>query len=271
MKQFKMIAAASLLALSSQASAGLLYGLGGPTAGSNVIPGLYTIDTVTGSSTLIGSTGVAGIQGLAIDPATGKMYATGGSVNGPSLGLYEIDRNTGAASSIGGSQKFIALDFSPVNGMLYGQASPDYDEDDLFTIDITTGDETLVGDLVHEHMQGIAFSADGSEIFWTHEGRLSSLDPGDASETNLGNIGDFLRIALGLDDVLYASGFAGSGDKGLYTIDTGAVTRTLVADTGNYFFGLTADNSSSVPEPTTFMLLVAGGLLTSFRKRKQAA
>lgn len=269
MKQLKILAAASLLALSSQAQAGLIYGLGGPTKGANVIPGLYTIDTDTGASTLIGSTGIEGIQGLAIDPATGRMYSTGGSVDGPSLGLYEIDRNTGTATSIGGSQKFIALDFSPINGMLYAQASPDYEEDDLFTIDLATGVETLVGDLQHQHLQGIAFSADGSEIFWTHSGDFSSLDPADATETGFGSIGLFLRIALGLDDVLYASGFGGNDDTNLYTIDTGAITRTVVADTGNYFFGLTAGRPSSVPEPTTFMLLAAGGLLTSFRKRKQ--
>jgi hypothetical protein len=75
---------------------GTLYGLSQSPTGT-AQPSLYTIDTTTGATTLIGSTGLTGVNvgGLAVDPNTGVLYA---GINGS---LYTINTTTGAATLVG--------------------------------------------------------------------------------------------------------------------------------------------------------------------------
>lgn len=79
----------------SWGSNGQLYWLSGRIDAS-----LYTINTVTGAATLVGSHGVSDMFGLGLNEANGIMYGTqfsGGS------GIFTIDQSTGAATQIGNS------------------------------------------------------------------------------------------------------------------------------------------------------------------------
>jgi hypothetical protein len=72
---------------------------------------LYRFDNLGGaiSSTLVGFTGLAGIQSLAIDPLTGTIYAANTTDNS----LYSISAANGAATLVGG----LGVTVSAVGGM----------------------------------------------------------------------------------------------------------------------------------------------------------
>jgi len=96
---------------------------------------LYRVDPGTGVATLIGATGVSGMQALAAD-ARGQLY--GWDIG---LGLMRVDSSTGLAvdvSSSAGALDIQALAFSG-SGVLYGA------RDSLYTIDTATGLTSLIG------------------------------------------------------------------------------------------------------------------------------
>ncbi len=164
-----------LLVTGGSANADLI-GLGALNTGPDEVMSLFYIDTSTGESTLIGSTGIAGLQGLAVNPLTGDVFATGGYDDASAAGLYQIDPTTGTTSYIGGTGNFVALDFSP-DGVLYGVGAlgntDDGVNDDLYTIDLETGLATRVTFLGAFCCAGIAFSLDGSQIVYTWGGGTS--------------------------------------------------------------------------------------------------
>lgn len=100
---------------------------------------LVRIDTGTGTSTTIGSTGFAGLQGLA--EHQGVLY--GWDIN---LGLVIIDPNTGAGvdpfPGLGGPSGLQYLCSHPDGRLLVGGGST---TNSLYTVDVTTGSTTLIG------------------------------------------------------------------------------------------------------------------------------
>lgn len=222
-----------------------LIGLGAPNTGPDEVMSLFYIDTNTGDSTLIGSTGVAGLQGLAVHPLSGEVFATGGYDDASSAGLYQIDRTTGTASYIGGTGNFVALDFSP-DGVLYGVGAlgntDDGVDDDLYTIDLETGSATRVGFLGAFCCAGIAFSLDGSQIVYTWGGtQVSTIDPTSGTVTYISSVGgaSVQRIANSPNEIIYNANSSTSGDARLYTLDISDPAQgTLVGQTGVYFVGL---------------------------------
>ncbi len=72
------------------------------TAGNG---GLYSVDTMLGTSSLIGAMGIyTGMIGLAFDENTGTLYANN------SAGLFSIDTTSGAASFIGSNNTLDTID-----------------------------------------------------------------------------------------------------------------------------------------------------------------
>lgn len=118
--------------------------------------GLYTVDPVTGVSTL--TTGTNGVYlangGLAYDAATDTMYATG-TDNSSYSKLFTINRFTGATTTIGGPSSFFnyssgGLAINPLTGVMYATGGYNdgviaHQSSGLFTIDKTTGAAALVG------------------------------------------------------------------------------------------------------------------------------
>jgi hypothetical protein len=100
---------------------------------------LVRIDTATGTSTTLGSTGFAGLQGLA--EHQGVLY--GWDIN---QGLVIIDPNTGAGvdpfPGLGGPSGLQFLCSHPDGRLLAGGGST---TNSLYTVDLTTGLTTLIG------------------------------------------------------------------------------------------------------------------------------
>ncbi len=113
---------------------------------------LYSIDSNTGTVTLIGATSHGGIQGLAYGP-DGVLY--GYDIG---AGLLTISTVSGASSAVGapgiGEIQTISFDSS---GTLWGC------RDNLYTIDTSTGAETLssFGNGRYDDVRGMEFVGDG--------------------------------------------------------------------------------------------------------------
>lgn len=114
---------------------------------------LYTINTATGATTLIGATGLTSLQGLAF-ASSGKLY--GWDIG---IGLVTLDTTTGVASDVSAAVGAVAdiqtLDFGP-GGTLYGA------RDSLYTIDTATGVASLVGSGGYSDLRGIAVISETS-------------------------------------------------------------------------------------------------------------
>src|ERR1700751_4181632 len=106
---------------------------------------LYSVDVTTGTATLIGSTGVQFLEGLARNPTTGKLYGTDFLGN-----LYSISSTTGAATLIGTPSPFggstgrgdiegLDFDGSALLGSTFGGGAPT-----IFSIDLTTAATTNI-------------------------------------------------------------------------------------------------------------------------------
>jgi hypothetical protein len=75
------------------------------------------VNLATGAATLIGSTGVNNMFGLAYNPLNGKLYATESTLG---AGLYEIDKSTGAATFLSSQVSIDGLTFVGSSAKLVG-------------------------------------------------------------------------------------------------------------------------------------------------------
>lgn len=121
---------------------------------------LYTIDLSNGNKTFIGTTGMPGLQGLAISPTTGRMYGWDvGSGSGIGAGLVTIDINTGAATDVdpntpGSGNDVQGIGFDAA-GNLYGARNS------LFSINLSTGAVSLIGSGGYNDTRGMEFLGGG--------------------------------------------------------------------------------------------------------------
>jgi hypothetical protein len=136
-------------------STGSLYGAYGSSFGD----GLYSIDTSTGTANFIGHIGFvfpsipSVIQGLAVHPTTHVLY---GVVLGSAL--IQIDKVTGQGTLVAMTQATAGLAFHPLTNVLYGvDNGSGVSPDTLYTIDISTGQATRVGQTELGNNLGLEF------------------------------------------------------------------------------------------------------------------
>ena len=102
---------------------------------------LYQVDPITGSTTLIGATGVGVLTGLAWDPAKGVLL---GVERGAPSRLVSLDPDTGAAEVIGSTGiQAESLEFGP-DGRLYAGGAG-LNQGEIHVLDPTSGASTLIG------------------------------------------------------------------------------------------------------------------------------
>ena len=109
----------------------------------------YTIDPSDGSTTVIGTTNLTGLIGLAFDPTTGLLYGSSGGNSAVKKGFFRIDTATGEATLIGPAVQYpkplVDLTFAP-DGTLYGwMAGAVGNVSSLVTIELSDGSHTLIG------------------------------------------------------------------------------------------------------------------------------
>jgi VPDSG-CTERM motif len=143
-------------------SAPILYG-GAGNFGTLLDGSILTLNQSTGAGTLVGTPSALGITGLAFD-SLGNLY--GSTIKG-GVTLEKINPDNGLQiSSIALSIGMGDLSFQPGTDVLFGIST----SGTLYTINVTTGAETLVGDTGTFRTGGLGFAPDGTLY-------LAGLDP----------------------------------------------------------------------------------------------
>lgn len=259
------------LALAGQAEAALLWGTTHFEAEASGTSSLYTIDTATGVTTLVGDTGFA-INGL--NYYNGTLYAIQRGFGG---NLLTLNTSTGAGTVVGplgdatgdgfGRAVLLAIDPS-------GNAFTWYDpgNDDLASVDLGTGAATIVGDSgLSTAQHGMSFL--GSTLYLVNfDGQVFTLDTTTGAGTPVGNVGTAAHHGdVNPDDSLYYGLDSTSSTPGLVRLDL--TTQTVIGSVtlDRRIHAVAFQDANAVPEPGTMTMMSLGGLglaIAAYRRRK---
>lgn len=293
-----LIAMAMSASLTTQAIAAL-YATGVNTSGIGGNSALYTVDPVTGASSLAWSL-AGGVNiyngGLAYDAAADTLYATGFdnlSVNK----LFTINRFTGATTTIGGPGGNIdfssgGLAINPLTGVMYATGTNGTQGSQLYTIDKTTGAATLVGtngiggapNYGCACLYGLGFRNDGvlfangfaEPLVQTSDLFTVNLTTGAATYigsngVTLGRKLIYSGLAFNDNGTLLSLGSIAAATSGLYSVNTANGAAALLGGTGLQFGvdGGLAFAPAAVPVPAAVWLFGSGllGLIGVARRK----
>lgn len=193
---------------------------------------LHTIDSNTGSMSVLGPFGIPELRSLSIRRSSGELYGSSTSPTGSTL--YRISADSGAAVRSAriplGDLRAIA--FSP-GDTLYGATGSGR----LYRIHPSTGDTTFVGVTPGLQYSGLSFSPT-SGILWAvvrpPVDTVYAVNPVTGAATILGGTGLTAlnsAIAFGPSGVPYAVVDAGGGENYLALLDTNNASGTLAVPT----------------------------------------
>jgi hypothetical protein len=220
---------------------------------------LYSIDTATGVTTLIGSStpnGGESWSGMAGDSSNGTMYAASTSCAGSTL--YEIDLSNGSLTTIGTQPGTCVIGIA-VNaaGEMYGL---DILSDNLLAIDKTNGTPTTIGSVGFDanFAQGMDFDEDADLLYLAAYNNGSGTGELRIADVNTGNsvlVGLIGSGASELDSFGIATGGASDAlwlieEPITGTVDAGEafpvsliLDTTVLTQTGTYTANLNVNGS----------------------------
>jgi uncharacterized repeat protein (TIGR01451 family) len=197
----------------------------------------FTLNNFSGQ-TVVGTNANA-YYGMDFDPTATVLYA----LNDTTDQLGVIDLTTGIFTGLvpclpgGGAANWTGLSIDPVTGVFYGSTATD-----LFIIDPTTGNSTLVGAFGTTTMIEIAMGPNGD--MYGHDitsDSIYQIDPTTGATTLIGPTGYAANYAQGMDfdnddGTLYIFLYIGSGANVYGTVDltTGAVTPLSTSPLGEF-------------------------------------
>lgn len=157
---------------------------------------LYIIDPLSGQLTVVGPTGDY-FSGMAFDPITGALWASGGGASSVADGIHTINLADGTptlvgTTGLGGSTP--DLFFDPA-GNLFGSKGGGSNPNNLISINKSTGTGSVVGPIGFNSVSGLAVRLD--PIPGNHIGVVPELDfgkvqlgAGKTRSVRINNIGD---------------------------------------------------------------------------------
>lgn len=212
---------------------------------------LYRLDPLTGVATLIGATGVS-LAGLAFDPTTGVLWASGAGCCGGADNIYTLNKTTAAATlvgvtGLGGATPDICFD---ALGGLYGSKAGN-----LISINKATAAGAIIGPIGFTSVSGLASAPVLLRTADPHVIYASQGDAGDQiyrinSFTGAGTLVGHTGIGAGMPALAIDSQgriFAAERASGdLYRVDALTGAAVFVASTGISFLDALAFNLSDV-------------------------
>ncbi|MEP4889230.1 MAG: PEP-CTERM sorting domain-containing protein [Aliiglaciecola sp.] len=264
-KFLKALVASFILAISGLANAGLITYA---TSGSGgAISDLYTVDIVTGDTTLIGNTGLA-LNSIAF--YNGVLYGTerlGGS-------LVSINTDTGESSVIGALGTNVTSFAISNSGEAFGWSES---SDDAVSINLLTGATSVLGDAgVFSATHGLAF-ADDMLVFFNADGNFYDVNELSGSLSLISSTGldRFSRGAIDGDisseDGLYYGLTWQELEFGINKLNytDGSFEGFIATDV--QLHTLTFAGTTEVPEPSTLAVFALGLIGLASRKFKKQA
>jgi hypothetical protein len=222
-------------------------------SGSNADSSLYTIDPLTGASTLVGAMGITGCSGLAFQPGTNTLFAVGKDPGTNKNSLFTVDPVTGVATLVGATgiealatpgffRTISDISFRRSDGTLYAWLEASHG---LGTLDPTSGAATFLGFPGSSNCcgQAIAFDRTSDVLFHAGNDSLNTLDQTTGAATEVAKLtfpqvycpSGFPRINA-LDffpqtGPLYGSLNCANGGDPVYLTIVDTTTGTNTADT----------------------------------------
>jgi dipeptidyl aminopeptidase/acylaminoacyl peptidase len=230
----------------------------------------YRVNPDSGQATLIGTTTSAFYPGL--------DFRQNGILYGASSTLYTINTINGTATTIGALPELLtSIAFSPTDS-LFGVSN---NGETLYEIDPSSGmslrSVPLTGTI---HSSGTAFPGEINGIDFASDGTLYGIgfglyriDPFTGIATRITPLqqqvsGDlFEDLDFGLDGQLRSATFESAPENfsNLYRIDAASGLGQLIGPMGVDIAGL-----ASVPEPSTYSLLMAGVVIVFIERKWRA-
>ncbi len=203
---------------------------------------LYRVNSASGITTVVATTGGRNITGLAVDPTSGTLFAITGSTGTNPNTLFTVDKTTGVltmVAALSGFTPFGDISFDST-GQLFGfDTGTGAGTQDVYKIDKATAAATLVADstLTGTKGEGLAFRADGTLFLapFGNDGSLLTVNPTTGLTTVVAQLSgapgplnndSVSAMAFGPDGYLYATTNNGGAESFLVVIDpvTGKIT-----------------------------------------------
>lgn len=227
-----------------------------------------------GKVTLVGPSGVV-LTDIAFD-ASGHLFGIGPLSSGP-FNLYSLNTTTGTASIVGALNPPVSAvpcgsATCPPNALVFSGSGTLYTAtNSLYTINPVTAADTLVGPLGGGFVSGgdLAF-ANGKMFLATSNNSLVTVNPTTGAATLVGPMGVASMFGLASPDNATLYGVAGTS---VYILDQTTGNATLLVNYGGHGLGQAfgeaffTEATSTVPEPSSFILVGAGLLAWRMRRR----